>query len=26
VKDIDRTKASASDPVPLHPGAKQALG
>ncbi|MEU7478686.1 TAXI family TRAP transporter solute-binding subunit [Lentzea sp. NPDC042327] len=26
VKDVDRAKASASDPVPLHPGAKQALG
>jgi len=26
VKDIDKAKASASDPVPLHPGAKQALG
>jgi TRAP transporter TAXI family solute receptor len=26
VKDITRDKAAASDPVPLHPGAKQALG
>jgi TRAP transporter TAXI family solute receptor len=26
VKDIARDKAAASDPVPLHPGAKQALG
>ncbi|MFI6098570.1 TAXI family TRAP transporter solute-binding subunit [Lentzea sp. NPDC051213] len=26
VKDIVRDKASATDPVPLHPGAKQALG
>ncbi|TWP53049.1 TAXI family TRAP transporter solute-binding subunit [Lentzea tibetensis] len=25
-KDIARDKASATDPVPLHPGAKQALG
>lgn len=26
VKDISKDKASASEPVPLHPGAKQALG
>ncbi|NKE63708.1 C4-dicarboxylate ABC transporter substrate-binding protein, partial [Lentzea sp. PSKA42] len=26
VKDIDRAKASVTEPVPLHPGAKQALG
>lgn len=26
VKDIAKDKASATDPVPLHPGAKQALG
>ena len=26
VKDIVRDKATATDPVPLHPGAKQALG
>ncbi|SEP76516.1 hypothetical protein SAMN05216188_101418 [Lentzea xinjiangensis] len=26
VKDIDKGKASSTEPVPLHPGAKQALG